>query len=119
MSDLLAELLAADAPVEREVIYQDKTWKIHFRRITAGERYQWIAGKKYRIADGEKTTIEIDSGDNDQRKAMLVHFCACKPDGSRLFKTIAEAQKLGAKLLDALHAHASEINAEEPDAGKA
>lgn len=120
MSDFLSEFLANDGVVEKTINFRGKEGTVHFRRISGTERSQLLKGQRIQSA-GEDTTMEIDLGDNQHAKLMLVAFSFCKPDGARIYKNANEAGRLEADKIDALYALAREVNKqqEEADLGKA
>lgn len=120
MSDFLKGLLAADAPVMRQVKLGAETGPVYFRKINAGERASILKGLKVQTRPGEKATVDVDLSENQQMKILLVSFSVCDEAGAKLFKGTADVQKLDAHKVDALYAHASAVNEDsgEDDAGK-
>lgn len=113
--DFLSRMIAADGkPVERQVTYKGETAAIHFRKINAGERIKLTGGVKLvGQVGGAAQTYEVDTGEHDRTKAMLVQFCTCKADGTPYFKSLDQVHRISADLLDELHKHASEVNKAE------
>lgn len=109
--------LASDAPVSREVSVGGKVATFHFRKISAGERYQLLKGQRIQARQGEKAVFDLDLGENQQTKFLLVSFAVCKPDGSKFFADVKAVQKLDASKVDALYEHANAVN-EEAEPGK-
>jgi hypothetical protein len=127
MSDMfLDRLLAGTSPIEREVTFRlpdgrVETGTVHFRRITAGERAQILAGQKYQVNRANAASnveTEIDLGQNERQKHMLVAFSVCRDDGKPYFKGASDVAKYDAAFVEALYNVATEVNAEH-DAGKA
>lgn len=117
MSDFIDELLSGSPTVTREVEFEGKKGTVHFRRISAGERVLLLKGQKVLGKAGEKATVEIDLSENARTKHLMVKFSVCKADGSPVFKSVDDVSKKDAKVIDALYAHAAEVNGED-DAGK-
>lgn len=118
MNDFLIQALASDAPVEREVKLGDKAGKVHFRRISAGEKTQLLKGQHMQARAGEKATVDIDLGESQNTKHLLVFFSVCNADGSRFFKSVDEVKKIDNVKIDCLYDHAAAVNAQEADPGK-
>lgn len=124
MSDFLSELLVDAGAVVRAVTFKGKTGDVHFRRISAGQKAEMQKGLKVQTVHGQKSTVEIDLGQNARSKALLVQYSVLKPDGTPQFRSLKEAEAIDAGLLDALHAVASDVNKDElgiadgDDAGK-
>lgn len=116
MSDFLSEVLAADAPVPREVTIAGKTGTVFFKRISAGQRASLLAGQRVQSTAGAAATVEIDLGDNQRTKCALVHASVCTEDGKPFFKTIGDVLKLEDAKVNALHRHAAEVNADPAQA---
>lgn len=118
MSDFLNELLVDAGAVVRPVTFHGKTGDVHFRRISAGQKAEMMKGQKVQAVAGQKSTVEIDLGQNARSKALLVQYSVVKPDGTPQFRSLREAEAIDAGLLDALHVVASEVNKEELVAGE-
>lgn len=116
MSDFLSEVLNADAPVAREVKFGDKTGTVWFKRITAGQRAQVLRGQKVQTRGGEAASVEVDLGENETTRQMMVQFCVCQPDGKPFFRSIADVAKLEASKVNVLFEHVTAVNRED-DAG--
>lgn len=124
--DFIDQLLQNDAPVAREVSFpgldgKPVTGTVHFRRVTAGERQRLFKGQKYTMnKEGAQASMrtEIDLELNETQKHLLVMYSVCRADGTAVFKSTAEVQKLDALKLAALYEIADEVN-READPGKA
>jgi hypothetical protein len=97
------------------VTFDGATGPIFFKRITAGEKASLMQGQRVQAKQGEKSTYEIDLGQNAKTKQMMVWYSVCNADGSRAFKKQDEVKDADSLLIDALYHHASEVN-KEPDA---
>lgn len=117
-TDYLASLLAPAAPVEKSLTFNGKTGPAYFKLITAGERAQLLKGQRVQATSGEKSTYEIDLGQNAEQKHLLVFFSCCKPDGTRYFRNIEAVRAAPSPLLEKLYALASEVNKETDDNGE-
>lgn len=116
--DFLSELIDDTKVVAREVTIRGKTGLVYFRRITAGERAQLVAGQKVIGGGTGNTSVEIDIGESVKAQHMLVQFSVCNDDGSKRFKTLKEVQAIDAAVVEALYQAASDVNREDGDAGK-
>jgi hypothetical protein len=119
MSDILSRLTAEDAPEARDVSINGDSFTVYFRRLNAGEREQLLKGMKITHVPGAKGSIEIDLGENEHQRQLLVWFSACDEQGRRLFKALEAVKKLPHYKLEALARHADEVNATpDEDLGK-
>lgn len=113
-----------DAPVERELVIGDKRKLVYFRSVTAGERRQLNQGQVYKTAGTEharETTHEMDLGDIDKRRLMLVQFMNCLEDGKTpVFMSLDKVAALPNSVFDPLYRLAEEVDAEfkKADEGK-
>ena len=114
-NDYFADL-RADAPVERELKYRDRTRKVHFRRITAGERTQLLQGQSVQIGGDAAKSRSVDLADMTTRRHQLVQFMLVRPDGTNVYATLADVQAEPDDLIDALAALA-DTAFDEDDAG--
>lgn len=115
MSDLLSRLAAEDAPEPREVTVGAETFTVWFRRITAGQREQLLKGMKIANTPGQKSSFEIDLGENERQRHLLVAFSVCDEQGRRLFKDVRDVQKLQGDRVRKLADIAQDVNREEDD----
>lgn len=115
----LGELLARGKEVvARDVVVNGTTVKGHFRRLTAGERYQLLKGQKV-TRSGGATTFELDLALNEEQQQRYVLFCTCKPDGSPYFKDLDHVRGSDGKVISALYLAAKDVNeGGEDDPGK-
>lgn len=119
MTDFLSSVLAEQGPVEKPLTVDGKTGPVWCRRITAGERQQMLRGQKVTQRIGAAATVEIDLAQNEVSQQHLVLFSICADAGGKpRFRKLEEVQALPAHICKALYALASEVNAEESDAGK-
>lgn len=119
MSDILSRITAEDAPEAREVKIGEDLLTVYFRRLNAGEREQLLKGMKVTHVPGTRGSIEIDLGENEHQRQLLVRFSVCDEDGRKLFKNLEAVQKLPHYRLNALATHAEKVNeAVEEDLGK-
>lgn len=121
MSDFLAEVLDSQrAVLERDVTVGGKTGKVHFRRITAGERQRLLKGSKM-TKQGGTTSFEVDLALNEEQKHLLILFSVCKSDGKPYFADLDAVRKADSALVTALYKVASDLEdeGEEEEAKKA
>lgn len=118
MSLSLTDLIASDGPVEREITFNGKAAKAHFKRITAGEREQILRGMKAVHQIGGKATVELDLCENEKQRHLLVFFSVCNPDGSRYFKKLDDVKAWPSRFIAMLAEHASAVNDEDGETGK-
>ncbi len=114
-NDYFSELLEAESLVEKTIERNGKQQAVYFRRITAAERVQLLAGKRVNV--GDTNTMAVELSDMLRNRHQLVHFSACKSDGTALFKSVADVQALPDWLVNTLAGHADEVNKDD-DAGK-
>ena len=117
MSDFLTEALEADLPVERQVTINGKTGGVFFKRISAGQRAQLLKGQRVSTNAGA-SQVDIDLGENEATKLLMVHFCVCHADGRLFFKSVDEVKKIPAAKASVLYEQAAEVNRETEDVGK-
>lgn len=117
--DFIDEVLAADVPIARNVTVRGKTGSVWFKRITAGQREQLLAGQRLQAKVGEKATMDVDLSQNQRTKHLLVQFSTCREDGKPVFSDLKSVQAKDAQTIDALYEHASAVNAEDEEAGNA
>lgn len=117
-NDFLSELLSPAAPIPRELKFGGKTGTAYFRRVTAGERAQLLAGQKFTKRGDEATTIDIDLGETTKGKARMVAFACVTEKGKQRFNSVADVQKVDALLVEALYELASDVNKEADEDGK-
>lgn len=116
-NNYFADLLEGDALVERHVEHNGKRKPVYFRRLTGAERVRMLAGRCVNV--GERNSMDVDLADMLRNRHQLVHFSACKEDGSPLFATLAEVQALPDWLSVQLATLAEEAFQDEADdAGK-
>jgi len=115
MSDILSRITAEDAPEAREVTIGEETFTVYFRRLNSGEREQLLKGMKVTHVPGTKGSIEIDLGENEHQRQLLVRFSACDEHGKKLFKNLESVQRLPDYKLNALAYHADQVNAASDD----
>lgn len=115
-NDFFADLREG-ALVGKTLKYRGKERTVHFRRITAGERVQLLAGQTVELGQAGPRSVEL--GDMTARRHMLVQFSLVRPDGSNVYGSLAEVQAEPEALVDALYALAVEAFADEDDAGNA
>lgn len=115
-NDYFADLLEDDGPQPKEIERGGKKKTVYFRRITGAERIKLLAGKRVNV--GDKNTMDLDLADVLRNRHQLVHFSACRQDGSPLFQTLEEVQALPDWLLNAMAEHADAVNKDEDEAGK-
>lgn len=113
----LQELLSGNSVVERQVTIAGKTGPVFFKRITAGEKANLMKGQRVQGKQGEKSTFEIDLGQNAITKQQMVFYSVCNEDGTRAFKKQDDVKDADSVLIDVLYEHASEVN-REPDPEK-
>lgn len=119
MSDFLTTLTTDDAPEAHQVTIKGETGTVWFRRINAGERANILKGQKVSHVVGTGGTVEVDLGENENQKHLLVLYSVCKEDGKPFFKTLQEVRKLVQYKLNALYDIAVKVNREdEEDLGK-
>ena len=118
MSDFLTRLASEDAPEAREVTIGGETGTAWFRHLSSGERETMLRGMKISHAPGKGGTIEIDLGENEKQRQMLVQFSVCDESGKRLFKNLDAVKKLPHDRLMVLAHHAEDVNRESDDLGK-
>jgi hypothetical protein len=119
MSDILSRLTAEDAPEAREVTIGGETFTVYFRRITAGQRLQLLKGMKIANTPGQKSSFEIDLGENERQRHLLVHFSVCDEQGRRLFRDVRDVQNMQGDRVSRLADIAQEVNREtDNDLGK-
>jgi len=118
MSDFLSRFTAEAGPEAREVTFNGETGTVWFRKLTAGERETLLKGMKISHSPGHGGTIEIDLGENERQRHLLVSFCVCDEQGRRAFRDVKEVKKIPAARLALLATHAEEVNREDDDLGK-
>jgi len=120
MSDFLNRLIAEDEPEEREVTFDGETGSVWFRRVSGGERAQLLQGLKVSHVPGtNEGTVDVDLGNNEHQKHLLVQFSVCTEEGKRVFKTIRDVEKIPNRKLKVLLAHAEAVNKDlDDDLGK-
>lgn len=115
MSDLLSRLTAEDAPEAREVTLGGESFTVYFKRISAGQREQLLKGMKIANTPGQKASFEIDLGENERQRHLLVTFSVCDEHGRRLFKDVRDVQKMQGDRVRMLADIAQEVNREADD----
>lgn len=118
MSDFLTRLAQGDAPVPKEVTIGGETGTVYFRRISGAQREQLLKGMKLSHTPGGSGSIDIDLGENEKQRHMLVAFSVCDESGKRVFTDIKDVAKLQADRIAELWRHASAVNEEGEDPGK-
>ena len=118
MSDFLTRLSQADAPEAREVTIGGETLTVYFRRISGAEREQLLKGMKLAHALGGSGNIDIDLGENERQRHLLVMFSVCDESGNRVFKDVKDVRKIQADRINALWRHANAVNEEDDEPGK-
>lgn len=119
MSDFLSRLTAEDNPEAREVTIDGETGTVWFRRLSAGEREELLKGIHVSHVPGSKGSVDIDLGQNERQRHMLVRFSVCDEDGKRVFRNLSDVQKLASRKVAVLARHAEEVNQEDDeDLGK-
>ncbi len=113
----LDEVLQADAPIAREVNFSGKVGTVWFKRINAAQRMQILQGQRVQAASG-KTSVDIDLGDNEKTKLMLVQFCVCNEDGKPYFASLEAIKKLEASKVQVLFDHATAVNSSGDEPGE-
>lgn len=114
MSDFLKEILAADAPVAKELKIGAKVGTVHVKRISAAHREALLKGQTVVTKANEGATVEVDLSANEHSKHLMVLACICHEDGRAYFKNAAEVKALDSYKVDALYALATEVNSSEP-----
>lgn len=114
-NEYFADLLDAESLVEKTIERNGKKQTVYFRRITAAERVQLLAGKRVNV--GDRNTMDVDLSDMLRNRHQLVQFSACKEDGAPLFKSVGEVQALPDWLVNTLAGYADDVNKDD-DAGK-
>jgi len=118
MSDFLSRFTAEAEPEAREVTLNGETGTVWFRKLIAGEREQLLKGMKISHSPGNGGTMEIDLGENERQRHLLVAFCVCDEDGRRVFRNVNDVKKLPHDRVSVLATHAEEVNRESEDLGK-
>lgn len=118
MSDFLKRLAQPDAPIAKEVTIGGETGIVYFRRISGAQREQLLKGTKLAHTPGGSGSIDIDLGENERQRHLLVLFSVCDESGERLFKDIKDVRQLQADRINQLWRHASAVNEEDDDPGK-
>jgi hypothetical protein len=68
---------------------------------------------------GKGNVVEIDLGENEHQRHLMVLYSVCDEGGKRRFKTIESVQKLPNDAVSALARHAEEVNrAQDEETGK-
>lgn len=121
MSDFLTRLTEEDAPEAREVSYNGETGTVWFRKLSAGQREELLKGTVVRHVPGSGGSIDIDLGQNEHQRQVLVLYSVCDEKGKRHFKDLPAVRRLAHDRLAALAVHAEAVNriAEDEDPGKA
>ncbi len=114
MSDFLKDVLAADAPVEKELTIAGKVGKVFVKRISAAHREALLKGQTVVTKANEGATVEVDLAANEHSKHLMVLACICHEDGRAYFKNAAEVKGLDSYKVEALYALAAEVNNSEP-----
>lgn len=114
--DFLASLVT-DQVIAREVTVSGQTGTVHFKRLTAGQRAALLKGQKVATNAAGTATIDIDLGDNERQRLMMVQFCVVTPDGKPRYK-LAEVEALPSHIVNVLYTHVTAINQDE-EPGKA
>ena len=119
MSDFLTLITQEGAPEAREVEIGGQSGTVYFRRISAGEREKLLHGMKVSHQPGKGNSVEIDLGENERQRHLMVLYSVCDEDGKRRFKTIEAVQKLPNDVVVALARHAEEVNrSQDEETGK-
>lgn len=122
MSDFLSRLTAEDKPEAREVTIDGETGTVWFRRLSAGQREQLLKGMKMIHVPGTQGTVEIDFGENEHQRQLMVMYSVCDESGKRHFKDINAVRSVPSYRIKALYKHAEEVNKadeeEDEDLGK-
>lgn len=113
--------LTADPVTPRQVTVGDQTGTVWFKRITAGQRSLLLKGQRVssKVGDGSGSSMEIDLGDNERQRHMLVHFSVVTEEGKPRWRSLADVEALPSRVVSALYQHASDINSDaEGEPGK-
>lgn len=103
----------ATAPVERDVVWNGRTEKGYFRKISALQRLQLVKGQRVTAKNGQ-TEIELDLGAQESTKHQLVAYSLCDAEGKSV-KTAREVGELPGSLVNVLFRIASEVNKDETE----
>jgi hypothetical protein len=118
MSDFLKLLSGQDDLEAREITIKGETGTVYFRKLTAGEFEQLLKGTKVKHSSVSGGSVDLDLGENEHQRQMLVLFSACDENGKQLFKDLKAVRALQHNRLAILATHAEEVNRQEPDTGK-
>lgn len=119
MSDFLKTLLEDKGVEVRQFTFKGKTGEMHFRRINAGQRAELMKGRRVQGEAGQKPKFDIDLGDSERSKCLLVFYCVSTPEGQQYFKKLDDVKSIDAGLLEVLYGIATDVNQDESDEGKA
>lgn len=117
MADFLSSLATA-AATPREITFRGATGTVYFRPLSAGQRASLLKGQRVSSQGDGTSVMEIDLGENERQKLMLVQFCVVTEDGKPRYPTLAAVEALPADLVQVLYAEASTFNAGEGEPGK-
>ena len=120
MSEFLRLITQEGKPEAREVEVGGQTGTVYFRRISAGEREKLVHGMKMSHKPGAGTSVEVDLGENERQRHLLVRYSVCDEDGKPFFKNIDAVQKLPNTVVSVLSRYAEEVNRlSDEETGKA
>lgn len=108
------DFLQGMEPVKRTVKWDGQERDGYFRRISAAERQQLLAGQHVAHKGGQ-SEVNIDLGANERTKQQMVYFCTVNQDGSQAFDSLKAVSKAPGGLINALFKHASEVNRDESE----
>jgi hypothetical protein len=119
MSDFLRRLTEEDAPVEREVTFDGQTGTVYFRRLSAGEQEHMLQAMNVKLKDGSGGPVDINLGENEKQRQLLVMYSVCDASGKRHFRDLKSVQAVPYDKLKLLSEHAAVVNRDrDEDLGK-
>lgn len=111
--------------IDRELKYKNfhretVTETVYFKELTASQRISLLKGMKIqRLPGDDKSTMEIDLGENSERDHRLIYMTLCDSNGKAIYTSLQKLQEEPESKVRALVKLAAEVHAKDDDSGNA